>query len=232
MIEQVKGTRNLFGAESEKYIHIFNTFSDAFVDYGYELVELPILEHKELFIKSIGENSEIVTKQMYEFKDKGDRSLVLRPEATASVVRFHNEFFKNESKKYSYFGKMYRYESPQKNRYREFIQAGAELIGTIDDFSELQILKSSINFLEKLDIKAKLNINTIGSIEERKLYIKALPKNLPDYISVDISNLHLNDKVTIQDLLNDNYAFVHPENMVVCQVKMSRASLSLSLIHI
>ena len=87
MIEQVKGTRNLFGAESEKYIHIFNTFCDTFVDYGYEFVELPILEHKELFIKSIGENSEIVTKQMYEFKDKGDRSLVLRPEATASVVR-------------------------------------------------------------------------------------------------------------------------------------------------
>ena len=63
---------------------------------------------------------------------------------------------------------------------------------------------------------------------KRKLYVKALPKNLPDYISVDISNLHLNDKVTIQDLLNDNYAFVHPENMVVCQVKMSRASLSLT----
>ena len=63
---------------------------------------------------------------------------------------------------------------------------------------------------------------------KRKLYVKALPKNLPDFISVDISNLHLNDKVTIQDLLNENYVFVHPENMVVCQVKMSRASLSLT----
>ena len=63
---------------------------------------------------------------------------------------------------------------------------------------------------------------------KRKLYVKALPKNLPDSISVDISNLHLNDKVTIQDLLNENYVFVHPENMVVCQVKMSRASLSLT----
>ena len=63
---------------------------------------------------------------------------------------------------------------------------------------------------------------------KRKLYVKALPKNLPDFISVDISNLNLNDKVTIKDLLNDNYSFVHPENMVVCQVKMSRASLSLT----
>ena len=193
MIEQVKGTRNLFGADSAKYVHIFNTFCEAFIDYGYELVELPILEHKELFIKSIGENSEIVTKQMYEFKDKGDRSLVLRPEATASVVRFHNEFFKNESKKYAYFGKMYRYENPQKNRYREFIQAGAEIIGTIDDFSELQILKSSIKFLEKLNIKAKLNINTIGSIEERKLYIK----ELDNYFKKNKNNLskESNDKI-------------------------------------
>ena len=63
---------------------------------------------------------------------------------------------------------------------------------------------------------------------KRKLYVKALPKNLPDFISVDISNLHLNDKITIQDLLNNDYVFVHPENMVVCQVKMSRASLSLT----
>ena len=63
---------------------------------------------------------------------------------------------------------------------------------------------------------------------KRKLYVKALPKNLPDFISVDISNLHLNDKVTIQDLLNDDYIFIHPENMVVCQVKMSRASMSLT----
>ena len=63
---------------------------------------------------------------------------------------------------------------------------------------------------------------------KRKLFVKALPKNLPDFISVDISNLHLNDKITIQDLLNDDYAFVHPDNMVVCQVKMSRASLSLT----
>jgi len=176
MIEQVKGTRNLFGAESEKYIHIFNTFCDAFIDYGYELVELPILEHKELFIKSIGENSEIVTKQMYEFKDKGNRDLVLRPEATASVVRFHNEFFKNESKKYSYFGKMFRYENPQKNRYREFIQAGAEIVGTIDEYSNLQILKSSIRFLSLLNIKSKLNLNTIGTKEEREKYIRELDK--------------------------------------------------------
>ena len=73
-----------------------------------------------------------------------------------------------------------------------------------------------------------INSGGVLSLNKRKLRVKALPKNLPDFISVDISNLHLNDNVTIQDLLNDNYSFIHPENMVVCQVKMSRASLSLT----
>ena len=176
MIEQVKGTRNLYGLEAEKYLYIYDIFRKSFNTYGYDLIELPTIEYKELFNKSIGENSEIVTKQMYEFKDKGNRDLVLRPEATASVVRFHNEFFKNESKKYSYFGKMFRYENPQKNRYREFIQAGAEIVGTIDEYSNLQILKSSIRFLTLLNIKSKLNLNTIGTKEEREKYIRELDK--------------------------------------------------------
>ena len=176
MIEQVKGTRNLYGLEAEKYLYIYDIFRKSFNTYGYDLIELPTIEYKELFNKSIGENSEIVTKQMYEFKDKGNRDLVLRPEATASVVRFHNEFFKNESKKYSYFGKMFRYENPQKNRYREFIQAGAEIVGTIDEYSNLQILKSSIRFLSLLKIKSKLNLNTIGTKEEREKYIRELDK--------------------------------------------------------
>ena len=176
MIEQVKGTRNLYGLEAEKYLYIYDIFRKSFNTYGYDLIELPTIEYKELFNKSIGENSEIVTKQMYEFKDKGNRDLVLRPEATASVVRFHNEFFKNESKKYSYFGKMFRYENPQKNRYREFIQAGAEIVGTIDEYSNLQILKSSIRFLSLLNIKSKLNLNTIGTKEEREKYIRELDK--------------------------------------------------------
>ncbi len=176
MIEQVKGTRNLYGLEAEKYLYIYDIFRKSFNTYGYDLIELPTIEHKELFDKSIGENSEIVTKQMYEFKDKGNRDLVLRPEATASVIRFHNEFFKNESKKYSYFGKMFRYENPQKNRYREFIQAGAEIVGTIDEYSNLQILKTSIRFLSLLNIKSKLNLNTIGTKKEREKYIRELDK--------------------------------------------------------
>ena len=196
MIEQVKGTRNIHSKEAQVYLFIFNTFLNTFNSSGYEYTELPIIEHKELFTKSIGESSEIVTKQMYEFKDKGDRELVLRPEGTASVVRFHNEFYKNDSKKYSYFGKMYRYENPQKNRYREFHQAGAEIIGTIDIFSDLQIIQSSIRFLNTLGIKADLHINSIGTIDDRSKYVS----KLLDYFIANKENLSKDS----QDKLENN----------------------------
>lgn len=196
MIEQVKGTRNIHSDEAQVYLFIFNTFLNTFNSSGYEYTELPIIEHKELFTKSIGESSEIVTKQMYEFKDKGNRELVLRPEGTASVVRFHNEFYKNDSKKYSYFGKMYRYENPQKNRYREFHQAGAEIIGTIDIFSDLQIIQSSIRFLNTLGIKADLHINSIGTIDDRSKYVS----ELLDYLIANKENLSKDS----QDKLENN----------------------------
>ena len=185
MIEQVKGTRNIHSEDAQVYLFILNTFLNTFNSSGYEYTELPIIEHKELFTKSIGESSEIVTKQMYEFIDKGNRELVLRPEGTASVVRFHNEFYKNDSKKYSYFGKMYRYENPQKNRYREFHQAGAEIIGTIDIFSDIQIVQSSIRFLNRLGIKADLHINSIGTIDDRAKYVS----ELLDYLKTNKENL-------------------------------------------
>ena len=185
MIEQVKGTRNIHSEDAQVYLFILNTFLNTFNSSGYEYTELPIIEHKELFTKSIGESSEIVTKQMYEFIDKGNRELVLRPEGTASVVRFHNEFYKNDTKKYSYFGKMYRYENPQKNRYREFHQAGAEIIGTIDIFSDIQIVQSSIRFLNRLGIKADLHINSIGTIDDRAKYVT----ELLDYLKTNKENL-------------------------------------------
>ena len=196
MIEQVKGTRNIHSEDAQVYLFIFNTFLNTFNSSGYEYTELPIIEHKELFTKSIGESSEIVTKQMYEFIDKGDRELVLRPEGTASVVRFHNEFYKNDSKKYSYFGKMYRYENPQKNRYREFHQAGAEIIGTIDIFSDLQIIQSSIRFLNCLGIKADLHINSIGTIDDRSKYVS----ELLEYLIANKENLSKDS----QDKLENN----------------------------
>lgn len=174
MIEQVKGTRNIANDDSAKFLHVKNTFINKFSDYGYKYIQTPLLEHKELFDKSIGESSEIVTKQMYELKDKGGRDLVLRPEGTSSVVRYHAEFNKDNTSKYSYFGSMFRYENPQKNRYREFNQAGAEIVGLIDIYSDFQIINDSLNFINNLLPGTTLKINTIGSIEDREAYVKVL----------------------------------------------------------
>ena len=174
MIEQVKGTRNIANDDSAKFLHVKNTFINKFSDYGYKYIQTPLLEYKELFDKSIGESSEIVTKQMYELKDKGGRNLVLRPEGTSSVVRYHAEFNKDNTSKYSYFGSMFRYENPQKNRYREFNQAGAEIVGLIDIYSDFQIINDSLNFINNLLPGTTLKINTIGSIEDREAYVKVL----------------------------------------------------------
>ena len=174
MIEQVKGTRNIANDDSAKFLHVKNTFINKFSDYGYKYIQTPLLEYKELFDKSIGESSEIVTKQMYELKDKGGRDLVLRPEGTSSVVRYHAEFNKDNTSKYSYFGSMFRYENPQKNRYREFNQAGAEIVGLIDIYSDFQIINDSLNFINNLLPGTKLKINTIGSTEDREAFVKVL----------------------------------------------------------
>ncbi len=174
MIEQVKGTRNIANEDSAKFLHVKNSFINKFSDYGYKYIQTPLLEYKELFDKSIGESSEIVTKQMYELKDKSGRDLVLRPEGTSSVVRYHAEFNKDNTSKYSYFGSMFRYENPQKNRYREFNQAGAEIVGLIDIYSDFQIISDSLNFIDNLLPGTKLKINTIGSTEDREAYVKVL----------------------------------------------------------
>jgi len=174
MIEQVKGTQNLYLNESDKYLFVRKTFFHVFNESGYSYLQTPHIEHSELFEKSIGENSEIVSKQMYQFNDKGGRSLVLRPEGTSSIVRYHSQYQKDLTNRYSYFGQMFRYENPQKNRYREFTQGGVEIVGNIDTFSDFQIINDSINFLNKLGLKFTLEINTIGSIEDRNNYNKEL----------------------------------------------------------
>ena len=205
MIEQVKGTRNIANEDSAKYLHVKNRFINIFSDYGYRYIQTPLLEYKELFDKSIGESSEIVTKQMYELKDKGGRDLVLRPEGTSSVVRYHAEFNKDNTSKYSYFGSMFRYENPQKNRYREFNQAGAEIVGLIDIYSDFQIINDSLNFINNLLPGTTLKINTIGSIEDREAYVKVLY----EYFSKNKENL---SKESLEKIENNTLRILDSNN--------------------
>lgn len=206
MIDQVKGTNSLYKERANKFLFVQSSFLNHFNMYGYNYLQTPILEHKELFNKSIGENSEIVTKQMYEFKDRSGRDIVLRPEGTSSVVRYHSEFQKDFTNQYIYFGQMYRYENPQKNRYREFFQAGAEIVGKVDIFSDFQIINDSLNFLNSLDMTTNLRINTIGSIDDREKYIKVLLKFFNDnkkHLSKDSKEKLNNNTLRILDSNED-----------------------------
>ena len=205
MIEQVKGTQNITGEDSLKYLYIQNQFLNKFGDLGYNYLQTPLLEYKELFDKSIGESSEIVTKQMYELIDKGGRELVLRPEGTSSIVRYHSEFHRDMTNKYSYFGSMFRYENPQKNRYREFNQAGLEIIGVVDIYSDFQIINDSYNFIKGLIPDIKLKINTIGSILDREEYIKILY----DYF---LKNKNSLSKESVEKLENNTLRILDSNN--------------------
>ena len=186
MIEGVRGTRVLEGLEAKKYFTVTETFHTICNEYGYNLIVLPTIEKVELFTRTVGQFSDIVTKQMYSFNDKKGRELVLRPEGTAGVIRNYIDKKYKVQKKYFYSEQMFRYERPQKGRYREFHQVGAEIIGSrrgdIQPISDIVLL--GINFIKKLvegDTEITLKINSIGTNSDRKFYSKDLVKYFEKY---------------------------------------------------
>ena len=150
MVDGVRGIRVLDGEEANKYLEIINIFHNVAQKYDCTFIKIPTIEKDELFTRTVGENTDIVTKQMFSFPDKKGRNLVLRPEGTAGVVRHHIDKKYNKIKKYYYSDQMFRYERPQKGRYREFHQVGAEIIGYENNsISEIfSIIQLSNDFLE------------------------------------------------------------------------------------
>ena len=183
MIDGVRGTRVIEGDEANKYLDIVNTFHNVAKKYDFEYIKIPTLEKEELFTRSVGEHSDIVTKQMYSFPDKKGRNLVLRPEGTAGVVRHHIEKKYTTMKKYYYSDQMFRYERPQKGRYREFHQVGAETLGyKSDSVNEIfSIIQLSNDFLESCiptETKVTFEVNSIGNNDDRVKFNKDLVKYL------------------------------------------------------
>ena len=134
MINILKGMKDRYSDDIRKYDFIIHTAKKIFSKYGFEKIITPVLEDTELFRRSVGDETDVVSKEMYEFKDKGNRSVSMRHEGTAGVVRAYLEagFHKSDPiVKWFYNGPMYRYEAPQKGRYREFHQVGAEIFGII-----------------------------------------------------------------------------------------------------
>jgi len=174
MAQSVKGTRDLFGNELRWFQHIEDTAKRAFQRHGYAEIRTPILEDIEVFKRSVGESSDIVHKEMYDFLDKGGRHVAMRPENTAGVVRAmiqHKLLVNNDPQLLYYIGPMFRYERMQAGRYRQFWQIGAESILVATPESEAESLLMLYDFLRELGlVQLTFSINSVGTPECRPAF--------------------------------------------------------------
>lgn len=178
LIKAARGTKDIFGEDAVKYTYISKTAQEIFESYGYTFIKTPIFEETDLFKRGIGEGTDVVEKEMYTFKDRGDRSLTLRPENTASVVRSYLEnaiYGKEDVTKYYYNGSMFRYERPQAGRQREFNQIGVEVLGESSPILDAEVIAMSYSLLEKLGITdLEVHINSVGTNASRTKYREML----------------------------------------------------------
>ena len=228
MIVKPKGTYDLYGIDEKIYSYITNIVDDYMINYNYDKIRTPIFEDSELFHRGVGETSDIVTKETYDFQDRGGRSVTLRPEGTAGVVRsfIENKMYgnRNDAIKLYYNGTMYRYERPQAGRFRELTQIGLEAFNSDSVMIDAEVISIGYNILRELGLEAVVKLNTLGDTESRLNYKKALVDYLKPHIDslcedcrnrleknplrildckVDADNEVLKNAPKIQDYLND-----------------------------
>lgn len=181
-IQKPRGTRDLYQQDIIVYRNIINILQICATKYNYEEFITPIFEDVQLFLRAVGDTTDIIQKEIYQFTDKSDRNLALRPEGTAGLARavIENKLYKpKQTLKYFYYGSMFRYERPQKGRQREFNQFGIEAIGTNHPLSDVEIMMLAINMMEDLAItNLTLNINYFGSDETKNKYQVVLKEYL------------------------------------------------------
>jgi histidyl-tRNA synthetase len=177
-LQPVRGTRDLIGDDMRRHRHVVDTARHVAELYGFEEWSTPIFEETGVFSRTLGETSDVVTKEMYTFADRGGDSITLRPEATASVCRalVSNGLTQSLPQKVFYAGPMFRYERPQKGRYRQFHQIGLELIGPAEPLADAEVIACGWQILSALGLAADvvLEINTLGDSESRAAYRAAL----------------------------------------------------------
>ncbi|WP_368251149.1 histidine--tRNA ligase [Enterococcus sp. 2201sp1_2201st1_B8_2201SCRN_220225] len=180
MYQRPKGTNDILPGESDKWQFIEETARLLFRDYQYQEIRTPIFEHYEVISRSVGDTTDIVSKEMYDFYDKGDRHVTLRPEGTAPVVRafVENKLYGPEYPKpfkAFYMGPMFRYERPQKGRLRQFHQIGVEAFGSSNPATDVESMAMALDFFKQLGVqKLRLVINSLGDKETRTAYRQAL----------------------------------------------------------
>lgn len=184
--QKVKGTQDFYGNNAKKFRFLETITKEVAKNYGFEEIVTPIFENTEVFTRSVGDESDIVTKEMYTFLDKGKRSITLRPEGTAAVARslLENKLYANNKvTKLFYFGPMFRYERPQAGRFRQFHQFGIEAFGPSNPLLDADIIMSAYTIFKKLGIQnIKLKINSIGDFKSRSNYAISLQEYFKDNI--------------------------------------------------
>ena len=179
-LQKPKGTQDILPADSAKWQYVENVARETFNKYNYGEIRTPMFEHYEVISRSVGDTTDIVTKEMYDFHDKGDRHITLRPEGTAPVVRSYveNKLFAPEVQKpvkVYYIGSMFRYERPQAGRLREFHQLGVECFGSKNPATDVETIAMAYQLFNTLGIKdVTLHLNSLGNTESRLAYRQAL----------------------------------------------------------
>jgi histidyl-tRNA synthetase len=165
-ITAIKGTKDILPSEARKWQKVESVAREIFELYGYREIRTPVFEPTELFEKGTGETSDVVTKEMYTFLDKGGRSLTLRPEYTPSVVRAildHSLHLQSQPMRYYFFGPMFRYDKPQKGRYRQFYQIDIEVFGEKDPAIDAEIVEMADFLLKRLNVTdTEILVNSVG----------------------------------------------------------------------
>ncbi|MCC6263510.1 MAG: histidine--tRNA ligase [Bryobacterales bacterium] len=182
MIRAVKGTRDLLPPDTSVWNHVERTAREVFRRFRYAEIRTPIFEQTELFARGVGEETDIVTKEMYTWEDRDGSSLTLRPENTASVIRAYIEHRLDQRaglQKLYYMGPMFRRERPQKGRFRQFYQIGAEVIGSESPLVDGEVIEMVVTYLREVGLKDfKLLINSVGDPESRARYVAKLREEL------------------------------------------------------
>ncbi|MFZ7177130.1 histidine--tRNA ligase [Streptococcus hyovaginalis] len=179
-LQKPKGTQDILPVDSAKWQYVKNFARETFKKYNYGEIRTPMFEHYEVISRSVGDTTDIVTKEMYDFHDKGDRHITLRPEGTAPVVRSYveNKLFAPEIQKpvkMYYIGSMFRYERPQAGRLREFHQIGVEAFGSSNPATDVETIAMAYQLFTELGIKdVVLHLNSLGNTASRQAYRQAL----------------------------------------------------------
>lgn len=183
--QPVRGTQDIFGDEQERFQHVVETFERVRRLYGFKGVEMPIFEPTAVFSRSLGETTDVVSKEMYSFEDRGGDSLTLRPEFTAGIARAYlsNGWQQHAPMKISAHGPIFRYERPQKGRYRQFHQLDAEIIGAGEAAADVELLCFADQLLKELGIASgvTLKLNTLGDAASRDAWRAALVEYFGDH---------------------------------------------------